>query len=107
MESLTFRGLVFVSDTEVDLMLDADDGSTVTWRFTRTEHGGIGVINGPVEFTETYRQTPGPSFAEWPEPLVQAALSARRQPFPGGASAQMAIDEARVENARRGNESRD
>jgi hypothetical protein len=101
MEQLTFRGLSFASDTEIDLILDADDGTIVTWRFTRSEHAGIGVINGPDEFTETYRQVPGPSFAEWPERIVQVALDARRQPFPAGEAAHRVIAEAREDIARR------
>src|SRR5206468_1017052 len=104
MEQLTFRSLSFTSDTEIDLVLDTDDGGSVTWRFTRSEHGGIGVINGPTEFTETYRQTPGPSFPEWPEQLVRAALAARRHPLPAGAAAQRAIEEARAGIRRRWNE---
>lgn len=94
----------FASESEVDLVLDADDGTTVTWRFTRTEHRGIGIINGPEGFAATYRQVPGPSFPEWPERLVQHAFAARREPFPAGGAALDAIEESRAEVARRWNE---
>jgi len=95
-ERLTFRALSFVSESEVDLVLDADDGTPVTWRFVRAEHGGIGVINGPEEFASKYRQVPGPSFPDWPEALVRAAFAARREPLPAGVSAQKMTDEARA-----------
>lgn len=101
MQRLIFRGLSLASDTEVDLVLDADDGTTVTWRFTLTEHRGIGVINGPDEFTNTYRQVPGPSFATWPEQLVRQAFEARREPMPAGSAAHGAIEDARADLQRR------
>jgi hypothetical protein len=104
MQRLTLRGLSLVSDHEVDLFMEADDGSTVTWRFTREERDGIAVVNGPTEFSETYRQVPGPPFPLWPERLVGAAIAAQREPFPAGDAAQRAIEEARADVARRWND---
>jgi hypothetical protein len=77
--------LSFASESEVDLLMDADDGTTVTWRFTRTEAHGIGVINGP-------------------EGFAAKAFAARREPFPAGAAAQDAIEQPRAELRRRWDE---
>ncbi len=100
MERLTFRGLTIGSDSEVDLLFEGDDGTAVTWRFTRTEGGGVGVISGPEEFYSLYRQVPGPPFPDWPERLAGQALAARREPFPAKAAALRAIEEARAEARR-------
>ncbi len=101
---LTFRGLSFVSESEVDLVLDADDGTTVSWRFTRTEHRGIGIINGPEGFAATYRASaeavlPGVAGAARPTCLRCASGT-----VPGRRSRPDAIEESRAEVARRWNE---
>ena len=84
-ETLTFRSLTVVSDNEVDLTFDADDGDTVTFRFAVSETANrLAVTNGPPAFAQEYRQVPGPAIPTWPEQLALAALHARREPLPAG-----------------------
>jgi hypothetical protein len=82
--SLRLRSLTVVSDSEVDIVFESDDGSTVTHRFTVEEAGPVLVTNGDRGFNERYRRVPGPITPVWPEQLAAAAWRARREPLPAG-----------------------
>jgi hypothetical protein len=100
-EWLTFRSLTFVSDSEVDMTFDADDGGEVTYRFTVAPvyldkaDRVINVVNGDKEYSWLYSRIPGSETPAWPMQLVHRALAARAEPLPAGQE----LERRRHENA--------
>ena len=100
-ESLIFRSLTVVSDHEVDLVFDADDGSTVAYRFTVDDSAGFPVVNAPPDFSRAYRMVPGPAFPRWFEQAAMAAFRAHREPLPAGRRLEQLVIEVREQLRRR------
>jgi hypothetical protein len=105
-ESLTFRSLTVVSDNEVDLIFDVDDGDAVRFRFTVDDSAGLPVTNGPPEFQRAYRMVPGPGFPMWFEQAALAAWRAHREPLPAGRRLEQLNADVQEELERRWNADR-
>ncbi|NUO58471.1 MAG: hypothetical protein HOV71_15855 [Hamadaea sp.] len=92
---MRFTGLRVLSDTQVEMYFEGDDGTPVTHVFS-SESVTVGestlrVVNGDHEYGMSYRcYTVGPA---WPENLAAAAWQAAREPLIAGTALARQIEE--------------
>ena len=98
---MSFKALRIVSESEVEITFEGDDGTPAVHVFTLQTVGpgpgaleGLLGINGDDDFTKKYRGVPGPHLPMWPEQLVGHAHRAALQALPAGETLRRLIDES-------------
>ncbi|WP_144123029.1 hypothetical protein [Catellatospora sichuanensis] len=100
MESMSFKALRVVSDTDVELIFEGDDGTQVVHTFNMLPVPQLGqggaVVNGDDDFQQKYRNLISPDTPRWPETLAAEAWRAASQPFPAGQTLERLTEEVRA-----------
>lgn len=96
---MAFRSSTVLSQNEVELTFDGDDGTTVTHRFTiHTRDDGLTVTSADTTFAKSYTMV---GLGQWAYQLALDAWTARHNPLPAGRRLDEIHQEAVAERKRR------